>query len=414
MALIGFASAIPAALLGSILTIRLAEMGFSTAAIGAFALLHLPQKVKFLWGPIIDNYRCPLFSKLGNRRSWALCSYLCCIASLIPLGWLNPHESLPLFAFCVSIASLFFGAIYLVGIAYEIEFLPSEQYAAGSASVTLGYRLGTIGGGAGALYLAAFASWGIAYTVLALSLLLTLAVLLYLPNPNKQLPSTSELPTAKSSLSHLYKAFFQPFVQFFHYSAWPTVCLAIFFFGIGDDLAHSLIGPFYLELHFSKEEIATATKIFGGGATILGTCAVGLLHRQLGKRPVLFTCGLLHAMAYALCYLLGMEDKNFFLFYAIVALKHISAGVMMTFFIAFLWRSCERRCGASQYAFLWVLFGCKRVFLAAIGGWWVTISGWNPFFLSLSLLSLLSLISLRIIASSPTKKELSLPLEAVQ
>lgn len=394
MALIGFASAIPAPLLGSTLTIRMAEANASTLLIGFAALFHLPQNFKFLWGPIIDHYRCPFFHRLGKRRGWATFSYLATIVSLIPLGLLDPNSSLLLFIFFSLSASLFSGCLYLTGVAYEIEALHPSQYAAGSACVIFGYRIGLLVSSAGALYLAAFGNWGIAYAIPAICLMLPLGALFLLPEPGNK---TEKVPPTSAA------QFFEPFLHLFRQPKFFALSLAIITYGIGDDIVYNMVGPFYLRVGLSKEEIALGAKILGLGVTLFGTFLAGWLPERWSRLSLLIVCGLIQTIYFALSPMLEHWGGDTTLFYFLVVIDHLSSGIMLTLFIAFLWRICrESTHGVSQYAFLWAIFGVKKQLFSALGGWWVELFGWHHFFLLVAALSLLSLFALRTIAMTLT------------
>src|SRR5678815_174580 len=67
---LGISSGFAFAMIGATLTTRLAQHGFTRAAVTAFTLTFLAYNLKFLWAPIIDHLRLPLLGRFGQRRSW--------------------------------------------------------------------------------------------------------------------------------------------------------------------------------------------------------------------------------------------------------------------------------------------------------------------------------------------------------
>src|SRR2546426_603843 len=67
---LGISSGFAFSMIGATLTTRLAQHGITKSAVTAFALTFLAYNFKFLWAPIVDNYRLPLIGRFGQRRSW--------------------------------------------------------------------------------------------------------------------------------------------------------------------------------------------------------------------------------------------------------------------------------------------------------------------------------------------------------
>lgn len=93
----GFSSGFPLLLVGSTLTVWLQESQIPYALIGLFSLTRMPYGFKWIWSPLIDRIRLPLFERLG-RAAAGRCSSSCacwrlfsqCRQSIrlsIPPGW---------------------------------------------------------------------------------------------------------------------------------------------------------------------------------------------------------------------------------------------------------------------------------------------------------------------------------------
>lgn len=385
LALIGFASALPAPLLGSTLSIRLADQHLSHAVIGLFALLHLPQNFKFLWGSLIDHTKCPLFSRFGQRLSWAIFSYLGCLLSFLLMNMVDPVSSTFLFGVLVFVAATFAGFIYLIGVSYEVEILAPDEYEKGSACVIAGYRVGLIVATAGVLYIAEELNWNLAYSIISFLLLLPLLALFFLkPKPLEDKP-----PSESKSYQMI-----APIVDFFKNSKWATFLFVVILYGVGTDFASSMLGPFYLKVGFTKSEIATSNKICGMAATLLGVSMAGFFPNFLRKPFVLIICGLFQTLGWFLHFHLFELAPSIKWLYVISFLEHLAGGITITLFIAYLWNISRPNYVSSKYAFLWALFGVKKSCLACLGGWSAAYLGWGTFIAFTTLISLLSLPAL--------------------
>src|ERR1700740_2691398 len=83
---LGVSSGFTFSMIGATLTTRLAQHGISKTAVTAFALTFLAYNFKFLWAPMVDNYRCPLIGRFGQRRSWLWLVGVLCMAAVWFLG----------------------------------------------------------------------------------------------------------------------------------------------------------------------------------------------------------------------------------------------------------------------------------------------------------------------------------------
>ena len=61
----GFSSGFPLLLVGSTLTVWLQESQIPYALIGLFSLTRMPYGFKWIWSPLIDRIRLPLFERSG-------------------------------------------------------------------------------------------------------------------------------------------------------------------------------------------------------------------------------------------------------------------------------------------------------------------------------------------------------------
>lgn len=189
----GFSSGLPLALVFGTLSLWLKDYSIAYRTIGAFSLLRLPYSFKWLWAPLVETYRLPLFCRLGKRRGWALLSQLGLLFSLVWLSALSPADSILAMAAAAFCVSLFSATQDIVLDAFRVELFRTNQEGEinGATMYVLGYRLGNVVSGAGAIGLAAVMPWNQVYFINALLLAAGIAAVLTAREPADRNEETS-------------------------------------------------------------------------------------------------------------------------------------------------------------------------------------------------------------------------------
>ena len=181
---LGFSSGLPLALTFGTLNIWLKEVGVSKTTIGLFALMGTPYTLKFLWAPLVDRMPVPYLTRgLGRRRSWAILTQLALMATIAGLGATNPAAHVELTALFAFMVAFWSASQDIVIDAYRVEILEERQYGAGAAMIVLGYRMGMLVSGAGALYLATYVGWLATYGLMTALMTVGIAAILLNPEP---------------------------------------------------------------------------------------------------------------------------------------------------------------------------------------------------------------------------------------
>ena len=394
---LGIASGLPLLLVGATLGAWLQESGLSKGDIGLFALVALPYSFNFLWAPLIDRLTLPLLTRrFGRRRGWLLLIQASIAITLSVMAHLAPSLELGMVA-VTSVLLAFFSASQDVVIdAYRTEYLQEEEYAAGAAMAVFGYRLGMLMAGAGALAVADIASWHLAYLVMVAVMSAAFVVTLFLPEPDSPQPGLSD-----RGKSWLHDTFLSPFRDFsMRHKSWGCILLLVFCYRLPDGLIGFLTTPFFLDIGFSKTEIATIAKLYGFGATLLGMFLGGLLVPYLG---------MLRAMRYFLflqiftnlTYLLLSEAGPDPVFLMIsIACDNLSGGMITTVAVAYIMSLCNPLFTATQYALLSSLASLASKSLASGAGYIAEAIGWSGLFLVSAVAGIPALILLWMKATS--------------
>ena len=384
---LGFSSGLPLLLTFSTLSIWLKEVGVSKTAIGLFALVGMPYTFKFLWAPLVDHLRIPfLTARLGPRRSWMILTQLALMAAIVGLGTTNPVENLGWTAI-LSLAVTFCSASQDIVIdAYRVEILEERQYGAGAATIVFGYRIGMLASGAGALYLASSMSWSAVYAVMGGLVTVGIMTVLLNPEPARAVHEVkSGAPERGSWLSDtaawIQAAAVNPFLDFMRRRGWVIILLFVIFYKLGDTLAGTMANPFYIELQFTKIEIANISKLFGLGATLLGGFLGGILVTRAGIMRSLLVCGVLQMLSNLMFAIQAMVGHSVPMLTLTIGIENLSGGMGTAAFVAYLSSLCSAAYTATQYALLSALMSLPRTMLSASAGWLADHLDWVTFFL---------------------------------
>ena len=150
-----------------------------------------------------------------------------------------------------------------------------------------------------------------------------------------------------------------------------------------------MANPFYLDMGYSKIEIANISKLFGFFMTIFGAFVGGLLVIKWGVGR----CLLIGAVAvattnlfFAQLALLANPDLNWLA--VTVSLDNLSGGFATTAFIAYLSGLTNKAYTATQYALFSSLMTLPGKFMSGFSGFVVDSYGYFTFFLSAAALGL--------------------------
>ena len=379
---LGFASGLPLALTFGTLTFWLAEEGVSKSAIGLFALVGTAYTLKFLWSPLMDQLPLPpLTTWLGRRRGWLLATQIALIVTMIGLGQTAPSVDPGWTAFWAVALAFASASQDIVIDAYRVEILSDEEQGVGAANIVFGYRVGMLVSGAGALYVASVAPWSVVYSVMAACMGLgVLATLLAKEPERRPSPAVAGSP-AQRVLAWLKRAVFEPFAEFLTRPGWVTFLLFVLLYKLGDAAVGIMANPLYVDLGFSKTEVASVVKLFGLAATLVGAFVGGMMIAKLGLIRALWICGALQLLSNLAFSGLALIGHNVTALAATIAFENLAGGMGTTAFVAFLAALCNRNYTATQYALLSSFMAVARTFMAAPGGFIAEQVDWPWYFL---------------------------------
>jgi len=398
--LMGFSSGLPLALTFSTLSYWLAELGVSLTAIGLFGLVRTSYSLKFLWSPLIDRLPIPVLTRwLGRRRSWALTIQVLLALAILALGATDPKVDPFTTALAAVVVAFLSASQDIVIDAYRIDLLKPEEQGAGAAATQWGYRFGMLASGAGALYAASFGGWHFAYSVMAGLMLVGMVTVWFTPEPGGIAPP-ERLPGATAAervAAWFERAVVAPFADVLRRMGAKTLAVLILFillYKFGDALAGSMSNPLYVQLGFTKVEVATVAKVYGGVAILAGVAIGGVLVARIGVFAAMLLCGGLQALSNLLYAVQFWAGHDVGMLALTIGAENLTGGMASSAFVAYLSGLCSRDFTATQYALLSSLATVGLNVLAASGGYLAQQLGWVPFFILSTLFCLPSLLIL--------------------
>jgi PAT family beta-lactamase induction signal transducer AmpG len=411
IAVLGFASGLPLALTGQTLQAWLTESGASLKDIGLFALVGVPYTLKFIWAPLVDRLPLPLLTRwLGRRRGWLVFAQALLMLAIAALAVSNPGQALAFTALC-AVAVAFASATQDIVIdAWRVEILEERQLAAGAAAIVFGYRIGMLVSSAGALYLATVFAWPLVYLAMAAILVIGAITVLLVGEPAAKPRGDAERRFAEAEswlaarphlsgataavMAWLYASVAGPFLQFMSRKGWIGILLFVMLFKLGDSLAGVLATSFYLNIGFTKAEIAEVGKLYGFAATMLGLFLGGWLMQAVGLYRALWVCGILQMGSNLLFAVLAVRGHDLWFLALTVGVENLASGMGTAALVAYLSALCDIAYTATQYALLSSLTAVARTVLSSYAGFWAESLGWPVFFLATTAAALPGLILL--------------------
>lgn len=377
MFLFGFSCGLPFVLVAATLAYWLKEHGVVLSEITVIASAGMLYVFKFLWAPLLDHWPAPGLARLGQRRGWLLLAQLGIVAGLVAMALLTPAH-LPLFV-AATVAVAFFGATQDIAVdAYRIEIAPPNQQGALVATYSLGYRIALMAGGAFALILADHMQWSLVYLALAALMLIPIVANLFAREPAVM----HSLPA--NWREAMRYAVVDPFTDFFRrYGAVLALITLAFLllFKIPEQATiGGIMGPFYLDMGFSKTQIGTITKIYGIWIGIVGAFIGGAMVVRWGPWKPLCAMILLCGSCNLLYLLLIAFPGNAWVLTAVISGENLTLGMLGPPTVAFLSALVNREHTATQYALLSSLVNLPGKVLGIFAGGIATAVGYGAYF----------------------------------
>jgi len=404
MIFLGFSAGLPFLLVFSTLSAWLRDEGVERSVIGFFSWVGVTYSIKVFWAPVIDRLPLPLLTRLlGKRRGWMLFAQLGVIAGLVGMGGSDSHSQLQQIALLAVWVAFCSATQDIVIDAYRIESVVAEYQGAMAATYVLGYRIALLMAGAGAFYIADYSSWRVVYFVMAAAMSVGLITTLCLKEPEHG-NSGGARPSEDAAVKHLNVwrrlsarfagAVLSPFTEFFARNGRVglLILMLIALYKMSDITMGVMANPFYLDLGFSKKDIADISKVFGFFMTIAGAATGGVLVIRYGIMRSLLLGAVMVAATNLLFAVLAVSKPNLLLLAGVISADNLSGGIATSVFIAYLSSLTSTAYTATQYALFSSIMTLPAQLLGGFSGVVVDSYGYTVFFIYASAVGLPAIV----------------------
>jgi PAT family beta-lactamase induction signal transducer AmpG len=395
MLCLGFSAGLPLLLVLGTLSFRLREAGIDRSTIGFLSWVGLAYGFKWVWSPLVDRLPLPGLTRwLGRRRSWLLLAQSVVMGGLVGMALLDPQQALEPVVWCALVVAFGSATQDIALDAFRIESAEQQHQAALAACYQTGYRLAMIWAGAGVLWVAArvagtnetayqHVAWQAAYLVMAASMSLGLITVLLSPEPAQR-----PMPAARHLRAWLQEALVAPFADFIQRYRWHAALILglIAVYRISDVVMGIMANPFYVDMGYTKDEVAAVTKVFGVVMTLLGAFIGGVLSMRLGVMRILMLGAVLSALTNLLFAWLATRGHDLTALVWVISADNLASGIASAAFIAYLSGLTNVNYSATQYALFSSMMLLAPKWLAGFSGVYVDAHGYQAFFTSTALL----------------------------
>ncbi|MDO8714808.1 MAG: MFS transporter [Polynucleobacter sp.] len=389
MLFLGFSAGLPVLLILGTLSFWLREAGIDRSTIGYLTWVGLIYAFKWMWAPLVDRLSIPVLSKLfGRRRSWLIFAQMLIILGLVGMASIDPKVQLTPIVWCALLVAFGSATQDIALDAFRIESADSDHQAALAATYQTGYRLALIWSGAGVLWLAARAeagntgydasAWQFAYLCMALSISVGVITTLFSKEPVR-----IELEKARNAKAWLHQTLIEPFADFIKRYGWHAALILslIAIYRISDVVMGIMANPFYVDMGYTKDEVAAVSKVFGVVMTLVGAFLGGVLTLRFGVMRILFLGAILSAVSNLLFAWLATQGHDLHGLVWVISADNLSSGIATAAFIAFLSALTNIQYSATQYALFSSMMLLLPKWLAGFSGVFVDSFGYQNFFI---------------------------------
>ena len=401
MFFLGFSAGLPLLLVLGTLGFWLREAGIDRSTIGYLSWIGLIYGLKWIWAPLVDRLTLPVLSKLlGRRKAWLLMAQIIVIIGLVGMSMSDPSQQVHAVAWFAIMVALGSATQDIALDAFRIESADSKMQGVLAAAYQTGYRFAMIWAGAGVLWIAARAQntpsnvydhhgWQIAYLCMAASMLVGIITVLF-SKEKTFVPKEA----AHSIQSWIKQAFLEPFTDFLKRYKWHAVLILslIAVYRISDVVMGIMANPFYVDMGYTKNEVASVSKIYGVIMTLVGAFIGGALTIRFGIYRILMLGAILSAASNLLFAWLATRGHDLTGLIFVISADNLSSGIASAAFIAYLSSLTNVSYSATQYALFSSMMLLIPKWLAGFSGVFVDNFGYFSFFTSTALIGLPVLI----------------------
>jgi len=400
MLALGFSAGLPLLMVFGTLSVRLREAGIPVTTIGLFSWLALAYSLKFIWSPIVDAWDVPVLARIvGRRRAWMMVCQLLVVLGLIGAGVSDPVANLATTATFTLLVAFGSATQDVVIDGWRIDAAPLEKQGIMAAAYQLGYRLALLAAGAGALYIAEFVDWKTAYSAMAACMAVGFGAALASPIVDR-----APVAGAQTETFNFARAVKEPIADLYSRTGKALVLILalVALYRLPDFVAGVMANPLYVDLGYTKAQIATVAKLYGVWIGIFGAFVGGYLVSRLGLFGTMLIGALGSAISHMLfAWLATQVGAPIDALVIAISCDNFAGSFCGTALIAYMSGLTAAGFSATQYALLSSLYALPGKLVGGVSGFMVAAWGYPAFFAMTSAIAIPVVVLLIAVRRSP-------------
>jgi MFS transporter, PAT family, beta-lactamase induction signal transducer AmpG len=410
--LLGLMSGFTIMITGNTLNFWLSIENLDIRTIGIFAIVTLPYALNFIWAPIFDIVKIPIFNNIfGQRLSWVITLQIFLSAAIYLMSKFNPTEEIFYVASAAILVSFLASSQDAALGGIRSELVKKDDQIAISGMYIFGYRIGMVMSNAGAIFVSQYMNWNLVYELFSLIVVIFPISLILLSKHIR--PEPFKFDDSHNLILENNKNKFKSFISIISKITKPIgspkyIALILIFlvlYRLPDNFISMMINPFLIHIGYPAATIATAGKLFGTISALIGGLLGSYIMRKKNIFDSLLLFGSIHAVAHILFVIQDIYGQNIYLLFIVTGFESISGGITMTAYIAFIATLCDGKFRSTQYAFFTSMMGLSRSVFPALSGYMVANLGWTVFFLFTTVATVPALIIILYLEKIHNKKD---------
>lgn len=380
----GLSTGIPFLLTLTTLNLWLKEEGISNTTIGLFVVVTLPSTFRFFFGPIVDEIKIPILKYyFCQRRSWIILSQIMISIMLLGISYSNPAKNIiqvGIWAFGIN----FFASMKDVIIqAYRIEITDKNKEGFSASASNIGFRLGMLMGGGGALFIASSFTWKQTYQIFSFIIGLLLIQTLFCenspfsPNKEKQIFIIKIFNNYKNTFLETLKNNNIVFIVFF-----------ILLYKCTDIFLASMLPLFLSDMNYSKIEMAYAYNFVGILSMIAGGIIGGSIINSKGISKSILWGSILKSISSLIFMLHAFFGKNIYILFFTIGFDKFVGMLTTSVLISYFSYLCKKEYASTQFSIFSSTGSISRIIITMLAGYLTDIFSWPLYFLFASFSSI--------------------------
>lgn len=354
MLVLGFSSGLPFLMVGNTFGYWLREEGTSLTAIGLISGVGLAYSLKFLWAPIIDRVRAPLFGRLGRRRGWMALSQILIAAGLVAMATSGLAHGTTVLGLCALVVAFASATQDIVIDAWRIENATTEgEQGLMTSAASFGYRVALLATDAIILIIADHIGWRGSYILYGALMVIGL-IATFVASEAAGADAALDAKKPLWTLRGLSDAIAGPFIAFFRTHGWLALLMlaAIALYRLPDFFMGPMCNPYYHDLGLTKTLVGEVRGSVGIISSLLGIAAGGFITLKFGNMRALVIGGVLQALSIAAFSLMSVWGASLPLFLTIMIADGFAISFAGVVLVSYMSSLTSLGYTATQYALL--------------------------------------------------------------